>query len=133
MSDTLLMLFSYDPGKDMSRLHELPHSAWQNFAAKTYSAAVERASKDGMLIVSSWLAMRAATKGWMEDFARWAEKAHSVGTPDAALVDSARFKAASVKLVREERLYAASRVFRREYEEAFGYPLSLITIAMDMR
>jgi hypothetical protein len=133
MSDTLLRLFSYDYGKDHCRLHDLPHEDWQFFAAKTYAYAVEREAKDGLLIVASWLAMRAATLGWMDDFARWAAKAHSVGTPNRELVGSSRFKAASVKLVQEERLYAAAKVFRREYEEAFGYPLHLITTAMEMR
>ena len=98
MSDTLLRLFSYDYGKDHCRLHDLPHDAWRNFAARTYSRAVERDAKDGMLIVASWLAMRAATMEWMDDFARWAAK-----------------------------------VFRQEYEEVFGHPLHLITIAMEMR
>ena len=133
MTDTLLKLFSYDYGRDHCRLHSLPHEDWRLFAAKTYAYAVERGAKDGLLIVASWLAMRAATLGWMDDFARWAAKSHSVGTPDSALLESPRFRAASVKLVREERLYAAAKVFRREYEEAFGYPLHLITMAMEMR
>jgi len=133
MSDTLLRLFSYDYGKDHCRLHDLPHDAWRNFAARTYSRAVERDAKDGMLIVASWLAMRAATMEWMDDFARWAAKAHSVGTPDKELVASKRFRLASAKMMKEERMYAAAKVFRQEYEEVFGHPLHLITIAMEMR
>jgi hypothetical protein len=124
MSDTLLMLFSYQPLEGVCALDELPLLNWRRFAAKTFTSSVAKGSKRGPLLVSCWLAMRAAEKEWMDDFNRWGRRAHELGEVDKGLFESPLFKAASVKLLKEERLHASSRRFRLEYEESFGYPVS---------
>jgi hypothetical protein len=124
MSDTLLMLFSYQPSEGACALDELPLLNWRRFAAKTFASAVAKGSEKGPFLVSCWLAMRAAEKGWMDDFDRWGKKAHELGVIDKELLESPLFKTASVKLIKEERLHASSRRFRLEYEESFGYPVS---------
>lgn len=124
MSDTLLNIFSYSPGEDVCEIHELPQLNWRSFAARTFASAVQRGKERGPLVVASCLAMRAGERAWWDDFNRWAAKAHQLGTVDRELLDSPLYKAVAKKLVKEERLYAASRAFRRAFESSFGYPVS---------
>ena len=124
MSDTLLMLFSFQPSKGACSLDELPLLNWRRFAARTFASSIEKGSERGPFVVSSWLALRAGSKGWMDDFRRWAKKAHELGEVNKELLESSLFRTASVRLVKEERLHASSRRFRIEFEESFGYPVA---------
>ena len=132
MSDTLLMLFSYQPTKCVCSIDDSPKKEWRMFAARTFASSIRKGTGKGPLLVSSWFALRAGNRGWMSDFRRWAKKAHELGTVDRELLDSALFRAASVKLLREERLHASSRRFRIEFEETFGYPLSKSPLLQEM-
>jgi len=124
MSDTLLMLFSYQPSKGACSLDELPHLNWRRFAAHSFAASVNRGKKGGPFVLATALAMRAGDRGWDDDFRRWGVKAHELGDVNKELLRSSMFRALSVKLLKEERLYASSRRFRIEFEESFGYPVS---------
>ena len=132
MSDTLLMLFSFQPSEGACSLDELPPVNWRWFAARTFASSIEKGTKRGPLLVSSWLALRAGNRGWMDDFRRWAKKAHELGEVNKELLGSPVFKSASLKLLKEERLHASSRRFRIEFEESFGYPISKSPLLQEM-
>jgi len=133
MSDTLLNLFSYDSKTDTCMAERLEKNPWTRFAAKVFALSLDSKASNAPQIVSMALAMDAGERGWMKLFERWAAKSHELGKIERAFLDSPFFLAARAKLRREEFLWSASANFRREYEEAFGYPPGLIWTAMEMR
>ena len=115
-----------------SKIHLPEPGEWNAWAVSIYRKAVVKANGKtgkGPLYVCSWLAMRAASYEWEDLFEFWGRKAHDAGEVSREMVDSRLFKEMSRNLALEERIAIGRNRFHKNYEEAFGYPVSASPLA----
>ena len=99
---------------------------WQSWATGAYRRAVVKAGGpvgDGPLYVSSWLAIRAHSRGWDKLFEFWGRRAHHCGEPTEENLTTPRFVSLGERLALDERLTVSWHRFTRQYERDMGYPL----------
>ncbi len=108
---------------------------WQHWIVSVYRRAVEKANGPiglGPKAVASWASMRAASRGWMDLFRFWAERAHKAGRVGPEFIASPNYVSVDRVLVMDERTHIGTLRTKEEYEEAFGYPISSSHLCQDL-
>jgi hypothetical protein len=114
-------------GKPIYRVDHISRADWSRWAANKHRDSIKKAKSNkanGPHLISCWLAMRAAKRGWEDLFEVWAERAHRDEPPDRETLESDAFEKLSKELALDERMFSARARFHKEYEQAMGYPVS---------
>tara|TARA_Y100001970_G_scaffold9907_1_gene11697 strand:+ start:2899 stop:3300 length:402 start_codon:yes stop_codon:yes gene_type:complete len=126
--DDLIAILSYRRGAPRrSEAYTLSEEEWSMWADRLYASARLQARKGkggGVKLVSAWLSIRAAHRGWMDLFSKWGKRASEAGLSTEDL-NTPLFERLYTSLSKEERLRSSSTYFLKEHERVMGYPFRL--------